>query len=142
MEGDKFMQEIHLKQPSFIYSACDPLTKNKERIEKFMQTGNTNFIYRIELDKACLKHDKAYGKSKDLIKRAPSDKLLIIQTTMVIKEDQLQWFINFLIKYLKEVVLLMNQIINWQMNFLKQLLENSKKEKFIHHLKIIFGVLI
>ena len=51
--GDKFMPEMHLKQPSFTYSACGPFTKNKERIEKFMQTGNTDFIYKNELDKAC-----------------------------------------------------------------------------------------
>ena len=51
--GDKFMPEMHLKWPGFIYSACGPFTKNKERIEKFMQTGNTDFIYRNELDKAC-----------------------------------------------------------------------------------------
>ena len=35
--GDKFMPEMHLKQPGFTYSACGPFTKNKERIEKFMQ---------------------------------------------------------------------------------------------------------
>ena len=40
--GDKFMPEMHLNQPGFTYSACGPLTKNKERIEKFMQTGYTN----------------------------------------------------------------------------------------------------
>ena len=66
--GDKFMSEMHLKQPGFTYSACDLFTKNKERIEKFMKTGNTNFIYRNELDKACFKHDMAYGKLKDLEK--------------------------------------------------------------------------
>ena len=62
--GDKFMPEMHLKQPGFIYSACGPFTKNKERIEKFMQTGNTDFIYRNELDKACFHHDMAYRKSQ------------------------------------------------------------------------------
>ena len=67
--GDKFMPEMHLKQPGFTYSACGPFTNNKERIEKFMQTGNTNFINRNELDKVCFQHDMAYGKSKDLIKR-------------------------------------------------------------------------
>ena len=67
--GDKLIPEIHLKQPGFIYSACGPFTKNKERIEKFIQTGNTNFIYKNELDKACFQHDMAYGKSKDLAKR-------------------------------------------------------------------------
>ena len=70
------MCEMHLKQPGFTYSACGPFTKNKERIEKFMQTGNTDFIYRNELDKACFQHDMAYGKSKDLAKGTQSDKVL------------------------------------------------------------------
>ena len=50
---DKFLPEMHLKQPGFPYSACGPFTKNKGKIEKFMQTGNTDFIYRNELNKAC-----------------------------------------------------------------------------------------
>ena len=80
--GDKFMPEMHLKQPAslnksgFTYSACGTFVKNKERIEKFMQTGNTNFIYRNELDKSCFQHDMAYGNSKDLIKRTQPDKVL------------------------------------------------------------------
>ena len=74
--GDKFMPEIYLKQSGFTYSAFGQVTKNKERIEKFMQTGNTNFIYKNELDKACFQHDMAYGKSKDLVKRTQSDKVL------------------------------------------------------------------
>ena len=41
-----------------------------------MQTGNTDFIYRNELDKACFQHDMAYGKSKDLAKRTQSEKVL------------------------------------------------------------------
>ena len=76
LAGDKFMPEMHLKQPGFTYNACGPFTKNKERIEKFMQTGNTNFIYKNELDKACFQHDMAYGKTKDLVKRTQSDKVL------------------------------------------------------------------
>ena len=74
--GDKFIPKMHLKQTEFTYSACDPFTRNKERIEKFMATGNTNFIYKNELDKACFQHDMAYGKSKDLAKRTQSDKVL------------------------------------------------------------------
>ena len=74
--GDKCMPQMHLKQPGFTYSACGPFTRNKERIEKFIQTGNTDFIYRNELDKACFQHDMAYGKSKDLVKRTQSDKVL------------------------------------------------------------------
>ena len=74
--GDKFMPEMHFKKSGFTYSACGPFTKNKERIEKFMQTGNTDFIYKNELDKACFQHDMAYGKTKDLVKRTQSDKVL------------------------------------------------------------------
>ena len=74
--SDKFMPEMHLKEPSFTYSACGLFPKNKERIKKFMQTGNTNFIYKNELDKACFQLDMAYGKSKDLVKRTQSDKVL------------------------------------------------------------------
>ena len=74
--GDTFMPEMHLKQPGFTYSACGPFTKNKERIEKFMQTGNTDFIYRNELDKVCFQHDMAYSKSKDLVTRTQSGKVL------------------------------------------------------------------
>ena len=73
--GDKFMLEMHLKQSGFTYSACGPFIKNKKRIEKFMHTGNTNFIYKNELDKAYFQHDMAYGKSKDLTKRTQSDKV-------------------------------------------------------------------
>ena len=70
------MPEMHLNQPGFTYSVCGPFPKKKERIENFMQTGNTHFIYKNELDKACFQHDMAYGKSKDLIKRTQSDNVL------------------------------------------------------------------
>ena len=53
LTGDKFMPEMHLKQLGFTYNACGPFTKNKERIEKFMQIGNTDFLYRNDLDKVC-----------------------------------------------------------------------------------------
>ena len=70
------MPEMHLKQSGFTYSASGPFTKNKERVEKFMQTGNTNFIYKNELGKACFQHNMDYGKSKDLAKKTQSDKVL------------------------------------------------------------------
>ena len=76
LAGDKFMPEMHLKQPGFTYSACGPFTKNKERIKKFMETGNTDFIYKNELHNACFQHDMAYGKAKDLVRRTQSDKVL------------------------------------------------------------------
>ena len=59
---------MHLRQPGFTYSACGPFTENKERIEKFMKSGNTDFIYKNELDKVCFQHDMAYRKSKNLVK--------------------------------------------------------------------------
>ena len=76
LAGDKFMPEMHLRQPQFVYSACGPFTRHKERIKKFKQTGDTRYIYRNELDKACFQHDSAYADHKDLINRTKSDKLL------------------------------------------------------------------
>ena len=70
------MPEMHLKQPGFAYSACGPFTKNKERIGKFMQTGDTNYIYKNDLDKVCFQHGMVYVKYKDLTKRTQSDKVL------------------------------------------------------------------
>ena len=67
---------MHLKQPGFNYSACRPFTKNKERIEKFKETGDTSYIYKNKLDKACFQHDMAYGDFKDLKRRTASDKIL------------------------------------------------------------------
>ena len=70
------MPEIHLRQLQFVYSACGPFTKNKERIQKFKETGDTNYIYKNELDKACFQHDMAYGDFKNLAKRTAADKVL------------------------------------------------------------------
>ena len=69
LAGDKYMPEMHLKPPGFTYSACRPFTKNKQRIKKFMQTGDTNYIYRNELDKAYFQHDMAHRDFKDLKRR-------------------------------------------------------------------------
>ena len=73
---DKFMPKMHLKQPGFTYKACGPFTKNKERIQKFKETGDISYIYKNELDKACFQHDMAYGHYKDLKRRTASDKIL------------------------------------------------------------------
>ena len=76
LAGDKFMPEMHSRQPQFVYSACGPFTRHKERIKKFKQTGDTRYIYRNELDKACFQHDSAYADHKDLINRTEADKVL------------------------------------------------------------------
>ena len=76
LAGDKFMPEMHLKQPGFTYSACSPFAKHKERIQKFKETGDARYIYRNELDKACFQHDAAYADNKDLLSRTRADKIL------------------------------------------------------------------
>ena len=53
--GDKFMSEMHLKQPGFTSSACGPFTGNKERIEKIKETGDKNYISKSEGKKSILK---------------------------------------------------------------------------------------
>ena len=113
--SDKFMPEMHLRQPGFTYSACGPITKIKERVQKFKETGYTSYIYKNELDKACFHYDMAYGDFKGLAKRTIADKVLrdkafkiaSNQNMMDIREDWLQWYINFLIKSHKEMGLLM-----------------------------------
>ena len=76
LAGDKFMPEMHLRQPQFAYSACGPFTRYKERIKEFKHKGDTCLLYRNELDKACFKHDVAYTKYKDVENRLISDQKL------------------------------------------------------------------
>ena len=73
LAGDTFMPEMHLRQPRFVYNACGPFTRHKERIKEFKRTGDTRLLYRNELDKACFKHDAAYAKYKDVENRLISD---------------------------------------------------------------------
>ena len=108
LAGDRFVPEMHLRQPEFTYSACGPFTKSKQRIQKFKETGDSRYIYQNELDKACFQHDMTYGDFKDLIGRAvsitncPMKRLILlkIQTMIDIKEILLQWSTNVLIKKL------------------------------------------
>ena len=70
----KFMSEMHLTQLWFTYSACGPLTKNKEQLQKFKETGDSRCNYQNGLAKACFQHDMAYGDFKDLPRKTASDK--------------------------------------------------------------------
>ena len=100
------MPEMHLKQPGFTYSACGPFTKNKERIQKFKETGDTRYIYKNELDKACFQDDMAYGDFKEIGRRTASDKVLRYKAFNVAKNPKYDGyqrglasvFIIFLIK--------------------------------------------
>ena len=97
-----------------------------------METGNTDFIYKNKLDKSCFQHDIAYGKTKDLVKRTQSDKVLKDKGFKIASDPNYDGYqrglasmvYKFLIKSLNEVVSLMNQVINQKMNFINQLLEN------------------
>ena len=82
------MPEIHLRQPQFTYSACGPFTKHKQRIQKFKETGDANYLYKNELDKACFAHDAAYFDSKDLTKRTAADKILINRAFNIAKDQK------------------------------------------------------
>ena len=107
LPGDKFMLEMHLRQPGFTYSAaCGSFTINKEKIEKLKETGNSRYIYPNGLDRTHFQHDLAYGYFKDLTRRTASNKILHDKAfniaknkiMMDIKGVLLQWFIIFLIK--------------------------------------------
>ena len=105
----------------FTYSACGPFTKNKEKIQKFKETGDTDFIYKNELDKACFQHDIAYGNFKNLTKRTAADKVLRDKAFNIAKNSKYDGYqrglasmvYDFLIKSLMVVVLLIvNKIFN------------------------------
>ena len=81
--GDKFMPEMHLGQPGFTYGACGPFTKNKERIQKFKETGDLRYIYQNELDKLCFQHYKIlkiYLEEQLLIKYYVIKHLILLKT--------------------------------------------------------------
>ena len=81
------MPEIRLRQLVFTYSASGPFTKNKERIKKFKETGDSRYIYQKELDKAFVQHDMAYGDFKDLNRRTDADKVLRYKAFNIGKEN-------------------------------------------------------
>ena len=76
LAGDKFIPKTHLRQPGFTHSACRPFTKNKERIQKFKETGDSRYIYQNALDKVYFQYDMAYGNFHDLPRSRATDKVL------------------------------------------------------------------
>ena len=161
LAGDKFMPEIHLRQPQFTYSACGPFTKQEQRIQKFRETGDTNYIYKNELDKACFVHDAAYSDSKDLTKRTVVDKTLKNKAFNIAKDPKYDGYqrglASMVYKFFDSKIAspdkksvgsgakCVNTKITPQNEQLEELhksiIRKFKKEKYIH-LKIIFGVLI
>ena len=136
------MPEMHSKQPGFTYKAFGSFTKSQERIEKFMQTGNTEFIYKNELDKLCFQHDMPYGKSKDLAKRTQSDKFLRGKAFKILSDQKYDGYQRGLTSILYNCfdkkfsgIGIANEL-NYQLSneIHKTIIKEFKKEKFVHHL--------
>ena len=115
-----------------------------------MKTGNTDFIYKNDFDKACFQRDMAYGESKDLVRRTESDKVLRDEAFEIASNPSYDGYqrglASMVYKFFdkksagKDVAV--NSVPNLQMNFIDLLLESLTEEKFILHLKTIFGVQI
>ena len=163
LAGDKFMPEIHLRQPQFTYSACGPFTKHEQIIQKFKETGDTNYIYKNELDKACFVHDAAYSDSKDLTKRTIANNILKNKAFDIAKDPKYDGYQRGLAsmvykffdskvaspdkksvgsgeKQINTKITPQNEQLAEELH--KPIIRKFKKKKYIQHLKIIFGVLI
>ena len=132
------MPEMHLKQPGFTYSACGPFTKNKERIQKFKKTGDSRYIYRHELDKACFQHDMAHRDFKDLTKRTTADKVsrdkvFNITKDLIIYHGYQRGLVSIVYKFFDKKT---------AGSGIKKFKRRRIYPSFIHHTEAIFGVLI
>ena len=147
LAGDKFMPEMHLRHPRFVYSACGPFTRHKERIKEFKRTGDTRYIYRNELDKACFQHNSGYADHNYLINRTEADKVLRDKAYDIAsnpKYDSYQRGLASLVyKFFdkKSTMSGFKKLKNTTKpsSSLNLLLENLVKEKYIRNLKIIYG---
>ena len=137
------MPEMHLRQPGFTYSACGPFTKNKERIQKFKQTGDSRYIYRNELDEGRFRHDIAYGDFKDLAKRTAVDKVLRDKAFNIAKNSKYDGYqrglASIVYKFFDKKTAGSGATTLANKSTIKSIPQN---EECIQHLKIIFGVLI
>ena len=137
LAGDKFMPQMHLKQPGFTYRACGPFTKNKERIQKFKQTGDSRYIYKNELDKVCFQQDMAYVDFKDITKRTAANKVLRNKAFNIAKDPKYDGYqrglasmvYKFLDKKTAVVLNLCHKMNNYLKNFINPLEENLKNRK-------------
>ena len=153
------MPEMHLRQPGFTYSTCGPFTKIKERIQKFKEPGDTIYIYKNELDKACFQHDMAYGHFKDLTKRTVADKVLRNKAFNIASDQKYDGYQRVLASMVykffdkksqrsglpfSSASQLANNKENIQLDdeLHKPIIKKIKKTKCILHLEIIFGVQI
>ena len=140
LAGEKVMSEMHLRQPTlldksgFTYSACRPFTKNKERIQKFKEKGDSRYIYQKELDEACFEYDMAYGDFKGLTRRTASDKILRDKAFNIAKNPKYDGYQRGLASMVyrffdKE---LQTEQLKMQKNYTNKLLENLINGKYNH----------
>ena len=139
------MPEMHLKQPRFVHSACGPFTRHKERIKEFKRTGDTRYIYRNELDKACFQHDSAYADDKDLINRTESDKVIRDKAYDIVSNPKYDGYQRGLASMVYKLFdkksigsgSASSSILADERH--KHIIRKFKKEKYIRNLKIIYG---
>ena len=156
LAGDKFMPEMHLRQPQFVYSACGPFTRHKERIKEFKRTGDTRYIYRNEFDKACFQHDSAYADHKDLINRTEADNVLRDKVYDITSNPEYDGYqrglASMVYKFFDKkstakpsplerigsgIARDSSSILADELH--KPTIKKFNKEKYIHNLKIIYG---
>ena len=153
LAGDKFIPEMHLKQPGFTNNVCWPFTKNKERIQIFKETGDTSYVYKNELDKTCFQHDMAYGDFKDLSKRTTSDKVLRDKEFNITENSKHDGYQRGLARMVYKIFDKKSKGSGVANNEVKQnlqlaeeldkpIIRNLKKKQFILDLKTTFGELI
>ena len=124
--GDKLKPEMHLRQPEFTYSACGPFTNNRERIQKFKETGDTNYIYKNELDKACFQHDMAYVDFKDLTKRTAADKALRDKAFKIVSDQKYDGYLRGLVSMVYKFFDKMSQGSGCPLSSASQLANNKE----------------
>ena len=130
------MPEMHLKEPGFTYSACGPFTKNKERIQEFKETRDTNYIYKNELGKDCFQHDMAYGGFKDLARGTASGKVLRDQAFNIAKNPKYDGYQSALASMVYNVFDKKSAGSGINMHANKSVFNNEKLDEELHKLII------
>ena len=151
LTGDKFMPETHLKDLKVgTYSARSPFTRHKDIINKFIRTGNTNYIYKNELDKACFAHDAANSDFKEIKNRIAADKILRDKAYEIAKNPKYygsqRGLASIVCRFFDKktagsgVNMLQNDQLCQELH--KPIIKKFKTRKYIQHSKTIFGELI
>ena len=122
-----------MKTARFTYRVCGSFTKNKERIKKFKETGDSKYIYQNKLYKACFQYDMAYGDFKDLNRRTATDKVSRDKAFNFAKNTSnvvLHFFIIFVMKkLLVEQLKIKSFLIKNYLKSYTQIIKKIEKEK-------------